>query len=188
METLNNETEIETQPNIDISTEGAKKTIIRTFQKSHSVISSDSGSVRYEHDFDLDDLLPNLQVQNIKLEEDFYISSEDESSNVNVDMEKNRTLNRELKEESKYSMSIKKKQLSFQSSESSLTKQNSISAGTQTSPLKKSPEEFQTETRLRSNSNVMHDDWFFSEAENCKESTLKIQQNNKSKSFDCTNE
>lgn len=73
--------------------------------KSNSIISSGSGSVNYEKDEDSVAILPTLNPQQDikKLEDDdFYISSEDESSNLTLDIEKHKCLNRDLKEESKF--------------------------------------------------------------------------------------
>ncbi|CAF1128402.1 unnamed protein product [Brachionus calyciflorus] len=155
---VQNDIEFNNENGIDLA-EVHKKNLIRNFHKSHSVISSDSGSVRYEHDYDLEDLLPNLQVQNIKLEDDFYISSEDESGNMNLDLEKTRALNQQLKEESKFNMSFKeKRQTSIQKNDPS---------GQQGTCSQTSPKKVDTDEQicgLKSNSSgVMHDDWFFSE-------------------------
>lgn len=153
-----------------------KKSMLRNFQKSYSVISSDSGSVRYENDED--ETIQNPQVQNLKLGDDFYISSEDESSSQNFDLKRTKALDRDLKEESKFNMSGKNRKESLFQSDSTLLKQTNFN----TQFKRNSASDLQSKPKL---TDVMHDDWFFTETDSHK---LKIQQNLKSKSFEYSNE
>ncbi|RNA27175.1 hypothetical protein BpHYR1_002305 [Brachionus plicatilis] len=174
METLN---QAETSAEVKLD-EVSKKSVVRTFQKAYSIISSDSGSVRYENDYDEEEVVQNPQVENLKLGDDFYISSEDESSNQNFDLKRTKALDRDLKEESKFNMSGKNRKESLYQSDSTLIKPTNVNSQQKTN----SASDLQSKPKT---TNVMHDDWFFSEVDSHK---LKIQQNLKSKSFELSNE
>lgn len=178
MEEIDANDTIKTDVNVD---DLAKKSMLRNFQKTHSIISSDSGSVRYENDYDEDEIAPNPQVQSLKLGDDFYISSEDESSNHNFDLKRTKELDRNLKEESKFNMSGKNRKESLYQSDSTLSQQN-YANDLSASQKRNSNSELQFKPKL---TNVMHDDWFFTEVDSQK---LKIQQNLKSKSFEYSNQ
>lgn len=188
METNNANDTIATQVKIE---DVSKKSVLRNFQKTHSIISSDSGgSVQYENDNDEDEIAPNPQIQSLKIGDDFYISSEDESSNHNFDLKRTKELDRNLKEESKFNMSGKNRKEFLHQNDSTLSQQ--IDANDQDSSQKRSSinsndlnsshkrnsaSDLQFKPKLN---DVMHDDWFFTEVDSQK---LKIQQNLKSKSF-----